>query len=284
MTTPALIAETLETIKSAARALEKNPLRRGSCIFLPDNGEVMIAGDLHGDVANFHRLVSLAALDENPSRHLILQELVHGNDAPSSPGGSAELVELACRLISRHPGRVHLLMGNHEMAEFTLRPVMKNGTVLNEVFRKSLDERYGESSEEVLAYMCALWRSMPLAARTADGVFISHSTPRASWLDDFDPQVLLRPLSDEDCLPGGSAYALCWGRDFKPETAERLSDLLEADVFVVGHTPCENGYTVPNSTHVIIDSRGESGAYLLLPLGVPLTLPEIVGRIRPLWS
>jgi len=271
----------LAEVKDAARVLLDDPLRRGNLISL-DGDDVVIAGDLHGDVAAFDAVVELAGLSTHPRRHLILQELVHGN-GESDVCRSCILVEKACALVNSFAPRVHLLMGNHEMAELTGRPILKNGTVLNKAFDSGVEERYGERAGEVSMYFQALWRSMALAARTPNRVFISHSTPVRSFLADFDAAVLERPLQGEDIERRGSAYALVWGRDFSDEAADRFAAMVGADFLVVGHTPCPEGFDVPNHRHVVLDSQGPSGACLVLPLHAPLTLEEIVGRIRPLW-
>ncbi|MCD6404832.1 MAG: metallophosphoesterase [Planctomycetes bacterium] len=283
MASPGDLDRLLSAVKDAARALKSNPHRRGNLIVFPPAGEVMITGDLHGDRAAFDRIVRIADLENNPGRHLILQELVHGFDSPDGECGSCALIEAAAVLVTRFPDRVHVLMGNHEMAELTGRVIMKGSVVLNELFRNALARRYGERAGEALAYYAGFWRVLPLAARTANRVFISHSTPSRKFLGDFDTGIFDRLVEEEDLGREGSVYALLWGRDFSRETAERLREMLDADFFVVGHTPCPEGFQAPNDTHVIIDSQGEAGKYLFLPLEGPLTCEAIVSRIRPVW-
>ena len=38
----------------------------------------MVVGDLHGNIPAFRKVLAIAALDRNPGRHLVLQELIHG--------------------------------------------------------------------------------------------------------------------------------------------------------------------------------------------------------------
>lgn len=268
-------------VKEAARNLLENPLRHGNLIRLRD-GEVMVTGDLHGDLRAFNRIVELADLAARPRRHLILQELIHHKESPQVCP-SCLLIEEAVRLVNRFPERVHILMGNHEMAELTGRPILKNGNVLNDAFERGLLQRYGERSGEVEMYFQALWRSLALAARTPNRVFISHSTPKRRWLEDFDVSVLDRPLEGADVERPGPAYALVWGRDFSDEAADEFAQMVDVDFFVVGHTPCPDGFDVPNRRHVVLDSQGPAAACLMLEVQGSLTLEEIVGRIRPLW-
>lgn len=251
---------------------------------LPDGGDVFVTGDLHGDVAAFDRIVEIADLLHHPVRHLVLQELVHGHDDEGGGRGSCVLVEKAARLITRFPQRVHLLMGNHEMAELTGRTILKDGVVLNQAFANAVTARYDGRGEEAAAVMREFWRALPLAARTGNGIFIAHSTPSRDFLDNFTPDVLGRPLENADFARSGPAYALCWGRDFTPDVANRFAGLLGVEYLVVGHTPCDNGFLTPNERHIVLDSQGPSGKYLLAPLEGNLTYAELVGRIRPIWG
>ena len=152
-------------------------------------------------------------------------------------------------------------------------------------FRKSAEARYGERAEEAFAYLRRFWRALPLAARTANRVFISHSTPSGKAIEQFDPAMLRRPIDDLDLSRDtGSAYALLWGRDFSPKTAGRLLEMLDVDYLVSGHTPCDEGYSAPNGRHIILDSQGPNGRYLLMPLAGRLTYESLVGMIRAIWA
>jgi hypothetical protein len=270
-------------LAAAAQAAAHSPMRRGSTIHLPAQGDVLITGDLHADIASFERIVKIAELDRRPSRHLVLQELVHASDG-ARPGASCLLAERAAALIACFPDRVHLILGNHEAAEFTGRVIIKESVVLNHVFEQEAASRYGAMKGEALARMHALWRSLPLAVRTQHRMLVTHSTPSRQMLEKFDAGVLDRALEPADFERGGSAYAFLWGRDFTPATTDMLQGLLGADVFVVGHTPCPDGWRAPNGHHIILDSQGPSAACLVAPLDRPLTYDELRGRIRPIWA
>ena len=55
-----------------------------------------------------------------------------------------------------------------------------------------------------------------------------------------------------------------------------------ARLLITGHEPCCDGYQVPNSRQVIIDSQSDNGCYVILPLNEPLSLPRVVERIERL--
>src|SRR5258708_5881575 len=68
----------LGTLVQAIAAFRSTPGRRGRLVQLEGAGEVLVAGDLHGNVENFRLLLEKAQLGKHPERHLVLQELVHG--------------------------------------------------------------------------------------------------------------------------------------------------------------------------------------------------------------
>ena len=82
----------LRTLQQAIGAFRQTPGRRGRLIQLEGADEVMVVGDLHGNLANFRSLLGKADLGKQSRRHLILQELIHGEAAggkKSSLPGSA---------------------------------------------------------------------------------------------------------------------------------------------------------------------------------------------------
>ena len=69
--------EILATIRKATELMRSTPGRSGSVVALDDADEVMVVGDLHGNLPAFSQALAIAALDRHPWRHLVLQELVH---------------------------------------------------------------------------------------------------------------------------------------------------------------------------------------------------------------
>ena len=102
--------------------------------------EVMITGDLHGHRRHFNAIRKIAALDANPRRHLVLQEVCHGGPTYPHGGGcmSHAMLEDVAKLKVAFPQQVHFLIGNHELAEITEYPIQKNREMLNLSFRLGL--------------------------------------------------------------------------------------------------------------------------------------------------
>jgi hypothetical protein len=190
---------------------------------------------------------------------------------------SHQLVDLTAALKCQYPNRVHFLPGNHELAQATGRDIAKDDVELNSLFRRGVDDAYGARGAAVYDAYLALFAAAPLALRTANRVFLSHSLPPASRLAVFDPAALERdPTAAADCLPGGSVHSLVWGRDTREETAAAFLQKVGADLLVTGHVPCDHGFDAPNERQVILDSLGHPAGYCLFPADRPLTHADLM--------
>jgi Calcineurin-like phosphoesterase len=272
----------LPTLRRAAQCFRDTPGRRGRFVQLQGATEVLVAGDLHGNLDNFRRLLNRAALVARPTRHLVLQELVHGPyQYPAGGDKSHQLLDLTAALKCQFPRQVHYLLGNHELSQWTGRRVCKGDSDLNAEFRKGITAAYGPRAEEVHALYEELFRVVPLALRTANRVYLSHSLPPESRLLTWDPAALERdePV-DGDLLPGGAVHSLVWGRDLRAETAAAFLRKVDADLLVTGHVPCEQGFDVPNDRQLVLDSLGSPAAYCLFPADRPLKHDELLACVN----
>lgn len=258
----------LDCFHQAAQANEATRGRRGCTVRLqaPAATEVLIGADLHGHRLNYRRLLAQADLERHCQRHLVLQEVCHGG--PLYPRGrgcmSHLLLEDVAALKLRYPQRVHFLLSNHELAELLDLPITKASRMLNLSFRFGLEQFYGEASEQVRSAAQKFIRSCPLAVRLSNRVLICHSAPDRVIEEGFDAELLDRALQMEDLRPGGDAFRLVWGRDFREANAAAFAKLTGADVLIHGHEPCEAGFQTPNSTQIILDSSGSPACCLLV--------------------
>jgi hypothetical protein len=278
----------LVTVRRAAELFRATPGRSGGVVTLDEGAEeVLVVGDLHGNVPCFRTLLDVAALSRHPSRHMVLQELIHGPYRYPDYGGdrSHQLVDLVCALKCQYPDRVHLILGNHELSELTGRTIGKNGIELNAVFRHGINTAYGTRGEAVHRAYLDLFAALPLAVRTPNRVFLCHTIPDAADLDDLDLGILaLDEWPREAMKRGGTVYALTWGRDTAPLTLDRFAAMVDADWFITGHQPCENGVQQPNHRQLIIDAivSCSSPTYCLFPAREPVTIATLLEATRPL--
>jgi hypothetical protein len=266
-------SRTLSVLDRAADYLRRTPGRTGGLVRLDRLDDVLVVGDLHGNIPAFRGALNRADLRSNPRRHLILQELIHGEAEYPDNGGdrSHQLVDAVAALICQFPGRVHLIIGNHELSELTGRPIAKAGGRLNDLFRLGIHTAYAGEARRVLESYHALFRALPVAVRTPNRVFVCHTLPDPTQIERFDPAILDHETwSPETMARGGSLYAITWGRGADDATADRFADLVDADLFITGHEPTDSGHRVANHRQLIIDGTPPLPSACLFAANGPL--------------
>jgi hypothetical protein len=269
-------------LNRAVELTRATPGRRGRMIELTDVDEVLVAGDMHGNIPAFQAIYKLADLGKNPRRHLVLQELIHSPFRyPNGGDKSHQLIDLFSALKNAHPRQVHYLIGNHEMSQWTNRKVMKNDEDYNEMFVEGVIAAYGKRADEIYQLYLELFGVLPLALRTPNRILLSHSLPNAKYVPNFKFSDLEPDdLPIEAYNPGGVAYTLVWGRDTSQNHVERFLQQIDSDWLITGHIPCEEGFSVPNDRQIILDCATSPMGYCLIPTNRPLTREEFVGTIR----
>ena len=268
------VEQRLITLRRGVLACKETPGRTGRFVQLPADAEdVLVGGDLHGHLDNLRRLVQRADLVTHPRRHLVIQELIHGPFHYAQGGDkSHQLVEVALALMVQFPGRVHYLLGNHELAQRTNRRIGKlDADDLNEQFRQGVRTAYGERADEVYVLYEKLFDVAPLAIRTTGRVLIAHSVPSGAFSRDA---LLAEPTPPEQYQPGGSLYALVWGRDTSRDTLHKFLNVMEADWLISGHVPNDTGVERPSERQLILDSKGSPAGCALVPANRPLSEEE----------
>lgn len=274
----------LATLRRATGLFRATPGRSGGVVNLGgDASEVLVVGDLHGNIPAFRHVLKLADLANHPGRHLVFQELIHGPwFYPDDKGDrSHQLVDLVCALKCQTPDRVHLILGNHELSELTGRPIAKGGVPLNALFRQGIDTAYGESGGAVYEAYLELFAALPLAVKTPNRVFLCHTIPDPPDLERFDPEIFAADTWPAEAMKrGGSVYAITWGRTTDPENADRFAEVVDADWFVTGHQPCDDGFRQANHRQIIIDGTNPYPAGCLFPTREPVDIARLLEGIR----
>ncbi len=275
-----------DRLRRAAVLTRRDPLRRGNVIHLPARGDAAILGDLHGDRENFQRVLRWAALHRHRDRFLVVQELIHGGPRDESGGDTSfRLLEDVAALKCQFRSQIQVVLSNHDLAEVVGTDVTKAGEHVRDTFHQGIRNAYGSSWEAVLEAYRDFLASLPLAVRTPNGVFISHSTPGPESIGTFDYGVLDREVDLRQAGPASSVYRLVWDRDYDQACADRFAKAVGAQVLVTGHRASMPGLKRPTSRHLVLQSDGVFGRVLLLPLGVsvlPGPLSRTVQKIRDL--
>ena len=239
----------------------------------------MVVGDLHGNLPAFRQVLISADLANHPRRHLVLQELVHGNKHYLDDQGdkSHQLVDIVCALKCQFPQRVHLILGNHELSELTGRIIGKDGKALNMKFRQGIITAYGPAADEIYESYKGLFAAMPLAVRAANRVFICHTIPDEDDLDRLDLSLLKADTWPPESLQRrGTIYAMTWGRDTDAAVADRFAAMVDADFFICGHQPCDEGFRQTNPRTIIIDGTNPYPAYCLFSTTAPTMIEDLL--------
>jgi hypothetical protein len=278
------IEEVVATFAKATQANLNTPTREGNVIVLTSDAgdDVMITADLHGNRRNFNAIKRVAALKDKPRRHLVMQEVCHGGPTYPSNGGcmSHTMLEDVARLKVEFPDRFHFLLANHELAELTDYPILKQKKMLNLLFRLGMQEVYGPALEKVRQAYLPFIRSCPLAVKLPGGVLVCHSAPSGVDRRAFDISIFHRELDAQDFKEHGDLFDLLWGRDYRPENAKAFAALTKAKVLIHGHEPCPDGFSVPNPHQIILDCCGDKAGYVILPLNREFTQEEIIEQIK----
>ena len=280
-------AETaIETLRLAARHNRDDPLRKGSLLELPNYGQLVMTGDMHGHERNFEKLVRFCDLERDPVRHVILHELVHAEpEELHGPEYSSRLVLRAAEWKVQFPDQVHFLQSNHALAQLTGQEITKGGRTVIHDFNQGVERLFGPlHTGEVLASVNEFIASYPYAARTPNHIFVSHSLPDACDLDVFDPSFVTRAPSVHDFKEDSDLYRMVWGRDHSPKLLEQLGRAYDADFFIVGHQPQETGWFVQYRRLLILASDHNHGVFLPIDLSKPLDMDQLVSRLRPFVS
>jgi len=275
----------IDLLKKAGQACNEDKYRRGNLIHLPAEGNLIMTGDIHGHCRNFERIVTFADLANNPDRHVVLQEIIHGG--PQDPEGgclSYKLLFDALRYKLDYPHRVHIITGNHDTTIINDSKVMKNGKEMNRAMNLALEREFQQASADIKLAMRQYLLSQPLAIRCDNRIWMSHSLPGNHYAGKFDVQVLHKRLEISDCIRPGSAYLLTWGRNHSQHTLDTMAKLFNVDTFILGHQPQQQGWSRAGENLIIIASNHNHGCLLPINLAKTYTIEQLIDSIVPLTT
>ena len=275
----------IDLLNKGKEANSEDTFRRGNLIQLPAEGDLIITGDLHGHRRNFERAVAFADLTNNPDRHIILQEIIHGG--PEDPEGgclSYQLLFDVVRYKLSFPNRVHVIMGNHDTAFINNSEVMKDGKEMNRAMCSALKREYKKDTVKIVFAIRQYLFSQPLAVKCRNRIWISHSLPADRLVDKFDPEIVNRELKVDDVVKPGSAYLLTWSRKMSQALLDKMAELFDIDTFVLGHQPQEQGWCQAGKNLIIIASNHNHGCLLPIDLAQSYTVEQLIEALVPMAS
>jgi len=277
--------EIVDLCKKAAELNYSAQYRKGNVVQLPDEGKAVFTGDLHGHRRNFEKITHFADLDNDPGTFLVFQEILHGGPEDEYGGClSFELFFNILRYQLQYPGQVYLVMGNHDTAIINDTNVLKGGKEMNEAMKNSMKRYYGDDYGAIMGALREYLLSQPLAVRCSNRIWMSHSLPADRYVEDFNTEVFAKRLGADDLNRQEPAYLLTWGRRHSMEAIEKLSQLFDVDIFILGHQPQENGFSHAHEKLIILASDHNHGCLISFDLGKSYTAGELLGCIVSLAS
>lgn len=275
-------AAAIDLFQQAGDALQTDDKRHGSTIRLPEQGRLLMTGDLHDHAPHFAKCITMAKLDASPDHHVILHELIHGRSVIQGVDLSIRLQLEFCRWKVAFPRQVHGMLANHDLAQVRHASILKAGQSVTEAFEQGVEYLYGDDVDDVLDAYEAFVLKLPLAVICANGVMCSHSLPSPRMMEHFDTAVLERTPTDADYDRGGSAYAMAWGRHQDEATTDTLAQTWNVEQFCCGHQPTEAGWFTPTSRMLVLDSQHGRGMALPIDLSQRYTQDDLVAALTPL--
>ncbi|MEN8127349.1 MAG: metallophosphoesterase [Planctomycetota bacterium] len=275
--------QSIQLCREGAELNRSCRFREGNIINLPDRGKVVMAGDLHGHRRNFERIQKLADLKNNPDTHVILQEIIHGGPEDDYGGClSWRLLFDVIRYKIEFPNQVHILLGNHDTAAISNSSVLKSGKEMNRAMQSAMRRHFEQHYDEVYAAMTKYMLTQPLAIRCTNHIWLSHSLPADNYVDQFDLSVFNRPYTLDDIEKPNPVYQMTWGRRHSAESLQRLAEMLDVEVFVLGHQPQESGWALVAPNTLIIASEHNFGCLLQFDLDKSYTASDLADCVIPL--
>lgn len=277
--------EIVELFTLAAQANLQTPGRIGCRMELPSQGRLLMTGDLHDHSPNLAKILTLADLDADENHHLILHEVVHGKRLVADCDVSIRTLAQVAALKLAHPNQLHLMMGNHEWAQYMTSGILKGGKDVVEAFTRGVEFLFHDQAPRINEAMNVFIRSLLLAVRCDNGVFCCHSLPSPRWIDAFDDSIIDRTPTDADMLRRGPVYAMIWGRKHDDYVAEELMDAWDVDLFLMGHQRAEMGYDIESPNMLVLASDHEHGMAVPIDLTkIDYTMDDLLEVMTPLAS
>lgn len=257
----------IDLFDCAVETLQNDPHRRGCAVRLPAHGKLLATGDLHDNPAHLHRTIELARLDHSQDNHVVLHELIHGDNLINSMDFSHRMLARVAELVVQYPLQVHPMLANHELSQMTGKGVSKGAGNSVEFFIDAVEYVFGDASQEVMDAIKRFIRALPLTVLSENGVLCAHSLPNERSMKNFDLNLLDRELGDEDyAAPAGSAYLMVWGRQYLPEQVAMLAERWSVKLFCLGHQHVETGIENVMPHVVVLNSDHAHGKVLPLDL------------------
>lgn len=234
-----------------------------SLIELPKKGKAMIITDIHGNFADFNSFMDIWNDFQSENNHLIITgDFIQSTSLKNDK--SIEIIEYIKHQFE-NSNNFHALLGNHEWSVITDETVYKAGANLSLNFEILLKEHFKNDWQDKMESYQDFFKNLPVAVRTQNKVFISHS----------GPSKIIKRIEDIINITGSGyrknkgLFELLWNRygDYDKKDIELFLKNIGCKAMIVGHTPVKGTKLIDNK-QLIISSSYSAGkkAYVELDL------------------
>jgi len=236
----------------------------GNLLELPKKGNAMIVTDIHGNINDFNKIMDIWKNFQNKDNHIVITgDFIQAMELKKD--NSIEILD-SVKYNFENSKNFHLLLGNHEWSIISKHVLYKGGENLTLNFEKKLKDTFGNNWTGKMEEYTEFFKKLPIAVRTGNKVFISHSGPSKN-IENMDDII---NITNADYLnPDGVLYELLWNRfgDYRKKDLDSFLEITDCNALIVGHTPV-NGYKLIEKKLLVISSSYSKGkkAYVELDL------------------
>ena len=237
----------------------------GKLVELPRKGKALIFTDIHGNLTDFKRFIHIWDEFDNKDNHLIFTgDFIHAMGMENDK--SIEILEYI-KFLCENFSNIHVLLGNHEWATISQKPVFKAG--INQTFnfdtlllKKFGEKRYLEKMDEYIEF----FKKLPIAVRTDNKIFISHAGPPTN-VNSLDE---IKNITDDGFNSDNpQLFQMLWNRqdNFSEDDLKSFLDTVNCNMMIVGHTPVDGIKLLYKKLLIVSSSYGKGKkAYVELDL------------------
>jgi protein phosphatase len=246
----------------------------GRLVTLPNAGEIILVGDLHGDLPTLSRIMDETRLIQRLDNGEAVYLVCLGDYIDRGPR-QIETISFLLDLYVKHPDHVVLLRGNHEGPPDILATPHD--------FPTRLAERYGDEASEIYLSFQRLFNQLYTAALIEGNALLLHGgiPSEAKYLRDIAGAHLNHPRkkllaeilwNDPSTLPGFNYSFRGIGRNFGIEVAATFLKKIGVNMLIRGHEACEEGHKLMSGKILTLFScklpeyHNKNAAYLQIPL------------------
>lgn len=235
----------------------------GKLLELPKKGKTLVITDIHGNLADFNKIMNIWANFQYKNNHIIITgDFIHAMGRENDK--SIEIMD-SLKYHLENTKNFHILLGNHEWSVISKTTIYKGGKNLNLNFEIILKEVFGDKWKIKLDEYIEFFKKLPLAVRTQNNVFISHAGPPKNVESIKD----IIQITNKGYLNNVILFELLWNRegDYTKEDINYFLKKVGCNALIVGHSPV-NGYKLIEKKQLIISSSYSRGkkAYVELDL------------------